>query len=666
MIVRVVLTVLYCRILSEAGDISGMTVCFSSAGSPLRTALRTSLIALAIAGATLGAGAAPDEFRPLGAALGGDGDVIALDADRWAFAGVDELTLGFGASAARISGGRYEGLDARTGVRIDGRLVDLVAAIDTGSGDVVLFQGDPAQEKWEEVLQIPQDEALAEALCLFRDPATRNISLFTLDSLGMLEQRYIYDGSNQRLVDLPVRRAVGVLDAQACVVDDDSESLFVADEAFGVRRLSASEETDAVAEPSLMVAPWGKVEGEIEDIAIDRAGALWVLVPEKQQVLRRSRNGALSSLSLPDSLVPAAIAVSHHGDRVVLGVYDEVSGDVWSTTTSSGNGEGQTVPSHGDAKMSSVLPSAETDPVRRYGDAADDPAVVIGEATGDEALILGTDKRSGLAVYGLDGEQRQFLPVGRVNNVDAVTDVMLGGKRRTIAAASNRSHGSVSLFSVENSVVSHLGDHKTSLDDVYGLCMYTSSSGVYVFINDTSGAYEQYRLRWAGDEPSAELVRSFALPSQPEGCAADGATQRIYLGEEAAGVWMAGAEPDGDAPRLVISTGEALVADVEGMDVYDDGDQKLLVVSSQGSDSYAVYDLENDYALVAGFRIRADLARGIDGVSETDGLTVFSEALPGYPRGILVVQDGRNRMPGAPQNFKIVDWRAIQALIDEE
>jgi 3-phytase len=60
-----------------------------------------------------------------------------------------------------------------------------------------------------------------------------------------------------------------------------------------------------------------------------------------------------------------------------------------------------------------------------------------------------------------------------------------------------------------------------------------------------------------------------------------------------------------------------------------------------------------------------DLTNGIDGVSETDGLTVSAAALPGYPQGVLIVQDGRNQLPQQPQNFKVVDWRKVQALIDQ-
>ena len=60
----------------------------------------------------------------------------------------------------------------------------------------------------------------------------------------------------------------------------------------------------------------------------------------------------------------------------------------------------------------------------------------------------------------------------------------------------------------------------------------------------------------------------------------------------------------------------------------------------------------------------ADPARGIDGVSETDGLEVTSAALgPDFPQGLMVAQDGRNIAPEERQNFKFVSWAdIIQAL----
>ena len=56
-------------------------------------------------------------------------------------------------------------------------------------------------------------------------------------------------------------------------------------------------------------------------------------------------------------------------------------------------------------------------------------------------------------------------------------------------------------------------------------------------------------------------------------------------------------------------------------------------------------------------------ALGIDAVTHTDGLDVFSGALPGYPRGILTVQDDGNPKSGQDQNFKVVSWSDIEQAL---
>jgi 3-phytase len=53
----------------------------------------------------------------------------------------------------------------------------------------------------------------------------------------------------------------------------------------------------------------------------------------------------------------------------------------------------------------------------------------------------------------------------------------------------------------------------------------------------------------------------------------------------------------------------------------------------------------------------------VDAVTHTDGLHVSSAALPGYPRGIVIVQDDANPTPELDQNFKIADWADIEAAL---
>ena len=80
-----------------------------------------------------------------------------------------------------------------------------------------------------------------------------------------------------------------------------------------------------------------------------------------------------------------------------------------------------------------------------------------------------------------------------------------------------------------------------------------------------------------------------------------------------------------------------------------------LVVSSQGDNSYAVYDTTSN-AHLGSFRVGNHPQ--IDGTSETDGIAVSSVPLPGFPHGLLVVQDGENA--GGNQEFQagVLDGRS--------
>jgi 3-phytase len=85
-----------------------------------------------------------------------------------------------------------------------------------------------------------------------------------------------------------------------------------------------------------------------------------------------------------------------------------------------------------------------------------------------------------------------------------------------------------------------------------------------------------------------------------------------------------------------------------------------LVVSNQGEDNYTVYRRERANEFVGKFHVVANEELGIDGASETDGLDVASAALgTAFPRGLLVVQDGRNLSPPDRQNFKLVSWEVV-------
>lgn len=311
-----------------------------------------------------------------------------------------------------------------------------------------------------------------------------------------------------------------------------------------------------------------------------------------------------------------------------------------------------------------VLPTGQTQPVREAGDAADDPAIWVHPGQGARSLILATDKKRGLAVYGLDGRERQFLPVGRINNVDLRQGLIYGGRKLDLAVATQRDEAGLVLFGISPAGrVGELARLKTTLDDIYGVCVgRNADGGLDVFPNDKDGRVQQLRLRLAGKAWHADVVDEFRLASQPEGCVVDEANRALFVGEEKRGIWRRDLATPGSAPQLVIQAGPGLTPDVEGLAIHPG--RGWLVVSSQGSDSYAVYDIKPPFAQRGTFAIGTNAALGIDGVSETDGLDLTPANLGGpYAQGVLVVQDGHKRLPHGPQNFKLVPWSAVEQVV---
>ena len=326
-------------------------------------------------------------------------------------------------------------------------------------------------------------------------------------------------------------------------------------------------------------------------------------------------------------------------------------------------------PTTGEPVLPVVQARVQTDSVARFGDAADDPAIWIHPTDSSRSRVLGTNKKQGLLVYDLAGQQQQVLELGRINNVDVRQRVRLGALEMDLAVATHRDDLSVVVFAIDASgQIREYSRFPTGLKDIYGICLYQPhAGGLEVFVNDKNGTYQRYALGQAGGKLSSALVQTFKVATQPEACVADDAAQRLFIGEEKRGVWaMDLAEPFHTPPKLVMAVpvGGLLHADTEGLGLYQGQHASYLVVSSQGNNSYVVADATPPYRVRGAFRIGMNLALGIDGTSETDGLEVSATPLgAAFPQGVLIVQDGYKRLPDGAQNFKLVAWEDIAAAL---
>lgn len=331
------------------------------------------------------------------------------------------------------------------------------------------------------------------------------------------------------------------------------------------------------------------------------------------------------------------------------------------------------------AAQATVLPTVETTPVPTGGDAADDAVVWIHPTDRTLSTVIGTDKDAGLAVYDLAGNQLQFLPDGRLNNVDLRRDFPLDGERVALVTSGERNGNVLAIYAVDAGTrLLHDVAARTIVCgfDVYGCCMYRSplTEEFYFFVTSQDGEVEQWRLFDDGSGlVDASLVRTFDAGGQAEGCVADDETGAFFVSEENVGIWRYGAEPGAGTTRVQVDhtgAGGHLTADVEGLSIYYAADgEGYLLASSQGSNSFVAYERRPPHAFRLSFQIADNPALGIDGVSGTDGIEVMNLDLGGaFSGGVLVAQDGSN--PGANQNYKFVPWPAIasaaspQLLVD--
>lgn len=565
---------------------------------------------------------------------------------------------GQGATLSQLPG-TFASIDHRVGSR-----GLLVAALDVDRQQAMLVN--LANQRWSEPVYLPRPDYKIDGLCLYRD-AAHNAFVFLVGEEGIGEQWLV--AQNEVPLATPKRvRGMSLPPAsEHCQVDDLAERLYVNEEGVGLWAYAAHAEADLVREPVGLVQPFGDIGKALAGMAVVPGGVL-ALDPESNSLHRyqRGEEGWQAQPVLPLGKLnePEGLSVRTVAGGLELLVRDD-----------DGLQHGQLAWQARAPEPQAALPilpvQVQTDPVPSLGDAADDPAIWVHPNDSRKSRVLGTDKQGGLLAYDLAGKQLQDLRVGRMNNVDVRAGFDLNGQLVDLAVASNRDQNSLQLFAIDRSSgeLRNLGQLPTPLKDIYGLCMFKDATGaIYAIPNAKDGTFLQYRLSADAGRIKGELVRQFKVESQPEACVADDRNQRLFVGEEDVAVWTLDARADAPT-RLeqVISSGNVVHDDIEGLAIYQGTTRNYLVISSQGNDSYVVLDATAPFAVRGAFRIGLNAQQGIDGASETDGLDVTSANLGGiWNAGMLVVQDGRKRMPEDRQNYKYLPWTAVAKALGLE
>ena len=143
-----------------------------------------------------------------------------------------------------------------------------------------------------------------------------------------------------------------------------------------------------------------------------------------------------------------------------------------------------------------IFPTVETEPVISPEDAADDPAIWINNADPKKSLIFGTDKKSGIYVYDLKGNQLSYSNLGKINNID-----LRSVKGKLHIVTSNRTMSTLDYWifdeqdlykyfkstpsnSFSESISHH---HLVTGMSVYGVCMGLINNGLKAVITEEEG-----------------------------------------------------------------------------------------------------------------------------------------------------------------------------------
>lgn len=551
----------------------------------------------------------------------------------------------------------------------------LVSALDLKKQQAAILAFNTASQQWSNPVYLPTRSFKADGICLYQD-ASQHQFAFLVGEEGIGEQWLVASQGKPLSTPHLVRRLSFPPQSEYCTVDDRAATLYINEEQIGLWAYDADPEADLVRQPVDMRQPFGGVQHAVAGMAVSNS-AVVAVDPEQAAVYRYVRSETSKTgwetqplLSLPGMQEPKRISLKDASGQKQLLLLDD-NGTLYRAAL-----DWQTPASKTPRVLPVVPAQVSTDLVPSLGDAADDPAIWVNPKQPAQSRVLGTDKQGGLQVFDLNGKSLQYLPVGRLNNVDLRQDVLLGKQRMDIAVATNRDHNSLHVFSInpKNGQVSVLAELPTTLQDIYGICLFKNQQGeLYAFPNSKDGTFIQYHLRMSGQQLQASEVRRFSVKTQPEACVADDASQRLFVGEEDHAVWALDARADAK-PVLekVIAVGDAgdwVHDDIEGVGFYR-GDiynikHNYLVISSQGNNSFVVVDAEAPYQVRGAFRIGLNIEKGFDAVSETDGLAVSSASLGGmWQQGLLVVQDGRKRMPEGNQNYKYVSWAAIAKALN--
>ena len=265
-------------------------------------------------------------------------------------------------------------------------------------------------------------------------------------------------------------------------------------------------------------------------------------------------------------------------------------------------------------------------------------------------LIVGTDTVTppGAVLFPL-GATPAFLQGGAAESADSRGDVLVTTSPGTNSVSVYRfsSTGVASSFDTGNFFVASAGQ----------VALGSRPDGGFDLWVDTSSTQLEHSAMslTAIGTASFTRLRTVTVPELPSGLALDDRTGRLYVGQPSRGIVTV--ERDGGSSFLVSIDAGQLGSVVGGLDLFLAADGGALVFSAAPNEGQIkVHAHAGAQATFLTSLELGDVDGGTATVTSPGFVDLFEQAVPGFPRGVMVVQDDGNG------SYKLVSLAAVNEV----
>jgi len=294
-------------------------------------------------------------------------------------------------------------------------------------------------------------------------------------------------------------------------------------------------------------------------------------------------------------------------------------------------------------------------------DDQDDVAFWVHPVDASQTTVIGSDKGAGrVYVYDLDGSVIQTIDSPKPGNIDVRYGFQLGNDCVDLVAYNERGEEALRVYKVDpdSRRLTRVDDGAIDTGANYGFTLYRHGDGrlfAHTGPKSSGSLIKQYELRDDGSGEITGVATGWEFDeSTVEGMVGDDETGYIYLAEESEGIWRVDAMDDSDKTLIAAEgTSSGLAADVEGITIYyAAGGQGYIIASSQGNDTFTVFERTPPHDPVGTFEI--------SGVGSTDGIDVLNMDLGStFRSGIFAAHNGEACCP-----IEATSWDRIASELD--